>query len=283
MKSDGTWVLITGATSGIGLATAIVLAAAGYHVIATGRSEAGLQQLAIAAERARATIRRVRLDVSDESSIATMKSEVLALTDGAGVDVLVNNAGYGEGGAIEDIPLSRLRRQFEANVFGLVGVIQAFLPLMRRRGRGRIINVSSVLGRFSIPLMGAYTASKHAVEAISDALRVELSGSGIEIVTIVPGSVRTRFDATITQTIDEWLTKESVHHAAYQNWRQQRAAAKGVSPLAIANIIHAAIRAARPKPRYVAPAWSRWMPVMKVILPTRTLDSILSSVLMGRK
>jgi len=275
------WVLVTGATSGIGLATSLLLALEGCDVIATGRSEEKLAHVANVAEQANVTIRRVLLDVTDEHSIAKMKDEVLTLTGGYGVDILVNNAGYAEGGALEDIPLERLKMQFDTNVFGLVAVTQAIVPYMRMRGQGKVINISSVLGKVSIPLLGAYSATKHAVEAISDALRVELSQFGIQVVTIAPGSIQTNFGDTVSGTVSGWASKDSPYYPFYEKFLKDRKSGRGAEPIVIAKVILHAIQSSRPKTRYAVPMDSKAMPVLKAVLPTKTIDKIMRRVVMG--
>lgn len=275
------WVLVTGATSGIGLATSLVLAMAGYQVIATGRTEEKLARVSEAADQANTTIRRVLLDVTDAASVSRMKDEVLALTDGYGVDVLVNNAGYAEGGALEDIPLERLKMQFDTNVFGLVAVTQALVPLMRKRGHGKVINISSVLGKVSIPLLGAYTATKHAVEAISDALRVELAGFGIQVVTVAPGSINTNFGETVSATVRGWAAPDSPYFKSYEKFMKDRRSERGAKPIVIAKTIHHAIATEQPRARYAVPMDSKAMPVVTALLPKRTLDKVMRRIIMG--
>jgi short-subunit dehydrogenase len=281
--SDRKWILVTGATSGIGLATALLLAKEGYEVIATGRSPEKLAAVQKAAKQAGVTIRQVLADVSDEASVRKLRDEVLALTDGYGIDVLVNNAGYAEGGAIEEIPIERLRKQFETNVIGLVAVTQAFLPEMRKRRHGRVINISSVVGKVSIPLMGAYTASKFAVEALSDALRMELADTGIDVVVIAPGAIRTNFNNTLLQSIRSWMPPDSPYRDAYAKFASDRGRPdRGADPDVIAKAILAAVRSKRPKVRYAVPADSKLLPVVKGTLPTRALDKIIRNSVMGK-
>ncbi len=176
-------VLITGCSSGIGRAAAISLHAAGLTVYATARQVDALAGLA------RQGIHTLALDVTDEAS--TMEA-VTAVEEAAGpVGVLVNNAGYGLYGPVEQLPMDEIRRQFETNFFGLVRLTQLVLPGMRRRGRGRILNVSSMGGRITLPGGAFYHASKYAVEALSDALRMEVAQFGIDVVLIEPGPVKT--------------------------------------------------------------------------------------------
>src|SRR3954452_4405351 len=172
-------VLITGCSTGIGRATAERLAKKGLTVYATAR------KLDSIADLAEAGCRTLALDVTDEES---MRAAVAAVEEAEGaVGALVNNAGYSQSGAVETIPMDELRRQFETNVFGLVRMCQLVLPGMRKRGSGRIVNISSMGGRLVSPGGGAYHGTKFAVEAISDALRFEVKGFGVHVSIVEPG------------------------------------------------------------------------------------------------
>src|SRR2546423_4667065 len=187
-------VLTTGCSSGIGHAPAAHLAERGWTVYASARRPESIADLA---EKG---CRTLALDVTDEGS---MEAAVTAVEEAEGaVGALVNNAGYSQSGAIETVPLERIRAQFETNVFGLVRMCQLVLPGMRRQGAGRIVNVSSMGGRLTFPGGGAYHGTKHAVEALSDALRFELRGFGVDVVVIEPGLIKTRFGETAVGTID---------------------------------------------------------------------------------
>ena len=182
-------VLITGCSSGIGHATALRLAKAGHTVYATARRADSLADLREAGAHT------LSLDVTDEDS---MTAAVARVVDEQGaVGVLINNAGYSQSGALETLPMADLRRQFETNVFGLVRMCQLVLPGMRAQHWGRIVNVSSMGANFTFPGAGAYHASKYAVEAISDALRFEVKGFGVDVVIVQPGLIRTEFAATV--------------------------------------------------------------------------------------
>lgn len=182
-------VLITGCSSGIGHATALRLAKAGHTVYATARRRDSLADLREAGAHT------LSLDVTDEDS---MRAAVARVVDEQGaVGVLINNAGYSQSGALETLPMDDLRRQFETNVFGLVRMCQLVLPGMRAQHWGRIVNISSMGANFTFPGAGAYHASKYAVEAISDALRFEVKGFGVDVVIIQPGLIRTEFAATV--------------------------------------------------------------------------------------
>src|SRR3954465_8486455 len=185
MERKAKTVLITGCSTGIGRATAELLAEKGWNVYATARR---LESIADLAEKG---CRTLALDVTDEASMAAAVGAVEE-AEGA-VGVLVNNAGYSQSGAVEDVPLDVVRRQFETNVFGLVRMCQLALPGMRRQGWGKIVNVSSMGGRLVFPGGGFYHGTKYAVEAISDALRFEVAGFGVDVVIIEPGLIKTEF------------------------------------------------------------------------------------------
>src|SRR5262245_55553881 len=188
-------ILVTGATSGIGRHAAIYLAKRGHRVFASGRNEKALAALKASPEVAAlgATLETVQLDVTDAASIARARDTVHARTGGRGLDVLVNNAGFGVLGPTELISDADMRAQFETNVFGLMAVTRAFVPQMRARRAGRVINVSSIGGRYTLPLFGVYNSTKYAVESLSDALRVELGPFGVQVILIEPGVIRTQF------------------------------------------------------------------------------------------
>jgi NAD(P)-dependent dehydrogenase (short-subunit alcohol dehydrogenase family) len=178
-------VLITGCSTGIGRATALRLVGGDWTVYATARQPATLDELSAAGCRVLA------LDVTSEDSMVAALESVEG-----GVDVLINNAGYSQSGALETLPLESVRRQFETNVFGLLRLTQLVLPGMRQKGAGTIVNVSSMGGRLTFPGGGAYHATKYAVEALSDALRMEVARFGIDVICVEPGLIRTEFSAT---------------------------------------------------------------------------------------
>jgi len=178
-------VLVTGASSGIGLATALELAGAGWEVYGSVRGSDKAELVTQAAQERGVTVRTVELDVDDAASCAQGVAEVEERA--GGLYALVNNAGFAQSGAVEDVPDELVRRQLETNLVAPARLARLVLPGMRARGRGRIINITSVAGRLSTPLMGWYCASKHALEAISDALRMEVEGDGIRVVIVEPG------------------------------------------------------------------------------------------------
>jgi NAD(P)-dependent dehydrogenase (short-subunit alcohol dehydrogenase family) len=182
-------VLITGCSTGIGRATAARLAASGWTVYATARRPETLADLT--------GCRTLALDVTDEASMQA------AVAEAGDVGALVNNAGYGLSGALETLPLHEVRRQFETNVFGLLRLTQLVLPGMRRAGGGTIVNISSMGGRLVFPGGGAYHATKFAVEALSDALRMEVKGFGIDVVCVEPGLIQSAWSATAAGGVEE--------------------------------------------------------------------------------
>ena len=181
--------IITGCSTGIGRATAIELSARGYDVIATARRRETLDDLKVA--------ETLSLDVNDDASVAS------ALAAVGPVDVLVNNAGFGLEGAIETVPLDEVRRMFDTNFLGAARMIQAFVPGMRERGSGAVVNVSSVAGIAAGPLGGYYSASKFALEALSEALHLEAGHFGVRVVVIEPGNIETQFGANLVDHRDE--------------------------------------------------------------------------------
>jgi short-subunit dehydrogenase len=270
MPTTSKIVLITGATAGIGRMTALHLAKEGHHVIATGRKAAELTKLATEAEGLR--LDTLRLDVTSPASIADAVAAVDLLTDGKGVDVLVNNAGFGVLGPSSEISDAEMRRQYETNVFGLMNVTRAFLPRMRERRAGRIINVSSVGGRITLPYFGVYNSTKYAIESLSDALRYELRPFGIDVALIEPGVIRTNFEATAVANLDTY--RQTPYGRAFEKYEEMSKAADrfASNPIVIAKAISRAVRARRPAARYVAPRSTSFILWFRVLAPTSVWD-----------
>ena len=263
-------VLVTGASSGIGRATAIELARRGHRVFAAARREEVLADLAAATPNVQA----VSLDVTDEGSVRRAWAKIEASTGGAGVDVLVNNAGFALSGPIEILAATDVQRQFATNVFGLLTMTRTVLPAMRVRRSGRIINLSSLVGRTTFPGMGVYGATKYAVEALSDALRQEVAGFGIKVIIMEPGFVAT----SIGQASD-------AHGPAGQDIPDAYATmvaagtrymasqiAKGIAPEQVAAAIANAAEHRNPRYRYVVPASARPLITLLTTLPGRLAD-----------
>jgi NAD(P)-dependent dehydrogenase (short-subunit alcohol dehydrogenase family) len=267
-------VLVTGASSGIGRATAEHLLARGWTVYATARRPESLAEL-----EARGA-RTLTLDVTDEGSMAAAVEAVEA--EAGAVGVLVNNAGYSQNGAIESVPMERVRAQFETNVFGLVRMCQLALPGMRRQGWGRIVNVSSMGGRFTFPGGGYYHATKHAVEAISDALRFEVRGFGVHVVIVEPGLIRTEFGETAAHGVEaaDGPYAEFERHVAASHISAYEAgplAKLGGPPEAVARTIEKALTASRPRSRYRVTPSAAALIAQRRLLPDAAWDAVLRS------
>jgi short-subunit dehydrogenase len=267
-------ILITGATSGIGRHTALHLGAKGHRVIATGRNEAALAKLR---DEAKGMVETVTLDVTNAESIARAKAAVDALTNNRGLDVLVNNAGYGVLGPTALITDSDMRAQYETNVFGLMAVTRAFLPQMMARGSGRVINVSSVGGRITLPLFGVYNSTKYAVESLSDALRVELAPFGVKVSLIEPGYISTKFTERSMHEVSKYQTPDSPYAAVLDRMDQLQKAVDrtAVGPGAVSRAIERAATSRWPSARYVAPGYNVMGIVMMRLMPTRWVDFVM--------
>lgn len=271
-------ILITGATAGIGRHAALELVRQGHHVIATGRRESVLLELKDeAAALGAGLLDIVQLDVTSEDDVSKAQAAVAKLTAGRGIDVLVNNAGYGQMGPIESVSDADLRRQFDTNVFGLMSVTRAFVGRMRERGEGRIINIGSISGRVTAPFTGAYSATKYAVRSISDALRVELGAFGLSVSLIEPGPIRTAFNERAVETIDPRSLEESPYSVALAkaDRLRHRFDERAVGPeVTTAAIVHAAT-ARRPRARYVVPRRASILLCAVAMAPTRFVDAIM--------
>ena len=294
--TDGTRsvpVLITGCSSGIGRAAAIGLHAAGLTVYATARRVDSLEDLV------RLGIRTLPLDVTDEAS---MTAAVAAVEAAAGpVGVLVNNAGYGLYGPVEQLPMDEIRRQFETNFFGLVRLTQLVLPGMRRRGRGRILHVSSMGGRITLPGGASYHASKYAVEAFSDALRMEVAQFGIDVVLIEPGPVKTPWNEVAAGSLssatpagsgagpgdgggsqggsaadgDPYAAYKAAVGASFGRTQAGLVGRFGSTSEDIAKVITQAVTARRPRARYLINPVAKSLVAMGQVLPARAYDSVM--------
>jgi len=264
-------VLITGCSSGIGRATAERLSSVGWKVYATARDAGTIASL----ERNGCGL--LPLDVTDEDSMQSAVEEV-ERREGA-VGVLVNNAGYSQSGAIEAVPMEKVRRQFETNVFGLARMCQLVLPGMRRQGYGRIVNLSSMGGKLTFPGGGYYHASKHAVEAISDALRFEVEGFGVKVSVIEPGLIRTGFADTAVGSMDGSDPyagfEEAVARATAENYERGPFSRLGGGPEEVARTIETAISARNPRSRYAVTPSAHLFIGLRRLLPDRAWDALL--------
>ena len=262
-------VLITGCSSGIGRAIAERLAAGGHRVYATARRPESIAPLA---ERGCETL---ALDVTDDDS---MRAAVARVEEAEGaVGVLVNNAGYGQSGAIEATPIAAVRRNFETNLFGYIRMAQLVLPGMRRQGFGRIVNMSSVAGRVTMPGSGPYSATKFAIEAMSDALRFEVRGFGVDVALIEPGPIRTAFTSTANAGMPDADGAYAEYHAAVAKADAEADQSKLLAgdPEDVAKAVERAITARRPHARYRVTVPARLLPAMRRVLSDRAFDAFL--------
>lgn len=268
--SNAKVVLITGSTAGIGRTTALHLAGLGYQVIATGRKVAELT--ALKRQAGSLPLHALILDVTSASSIHTAVTVVDQLTDGRGIDVLVNNAGFGILGPTAAMTDVEMRRQYETNVFGVMNVTRAFLPKMMQRRTGRIINVSSVGGRVTLPYCGVYNSTKYAIESLSDSLRYELRPFGIDVALIEPGVTRTNFEATAVAGLERFFTTPYATALQHYDKMSKSADRFAVDPIVIAKAITRAIQARRAAARYVAPRCNYLVLAMSACLPRSVWD-----------
>ncbi|WP_454783768.1 SDR family NAD(P)-dependent oxidoreductase [Legionella sp. WA2024007413] len=270
-------ILITGCSSGIGFDAVFTLKKRGHRVIGSCRKKEDVQKLLDSGVEA------VQLDVSDSTSIQNGFAEVLVKTAGR-LDVLINNAGYGQAGALEDIRRDVMRAQFETNVFGLLELTNQAIPIMRKQGYGRIINISSILGIVSMPFRGAYNASKYAVEGISDTLRLELKSSGIDVITIEPGPIESRFrDNSVDNSLNNIDMQHSYFSKQYErmltSFKQKKTDSffTRKTEAVIDSLIHA-IESKKPKARYPVTFPAHLMIFLKWILSVKMLDKFFLQV-----
>jgi len=262
--------LVTGASSGIGEATALQLAELGYTVYAAARRVERMSDLADRGIRTRS------VDVTDDPSMVALVEMIIA--DTGRIDVLVNNAGYGSYGALEDMPIQEARRQFEVNVFGLARLIQLVLPQMRAQRDGYLVNVSSMGGRIWEPLGSWYHASKFAVEGLSDSLRVEVAEFGIKVVIIEPGSIRSEWSAIAADHLEAtsantpYAKQAKVVGAVLRRVDRSQMAA---GPEVVAEVIAKAVQSAKPRTRYVVGGGARSILLAERILPDRGFDRFI--------
>ena len=264
--------LVTGASSGIGEDTARKLQALGYVVYGAARRTDRLQALVTDG------IRPLTMDVTDDASMTAGVDRILEET--GRIDVLVNNAGYGSHGAIEDVPIDEARRQFEVNVFGLARLTQLVSPHMRAQGSGTIINISSIGGRLTTPLGGWYHATKYAVEALSDALRMELRPFGIDVVVVEPGAIRTAWWSIAADHLE--ATAEGSAYADHIRavagaMRSESNNRRFSPPVAIARTVGKIVTARRPRTRYAVGFMAGPLIAARRILPDRAFDQLIGA------
>lgn len=267
-------VLITGCSSGIGEATALHLVKRGWRVYATARKAETLAKIAAAG------CRTLALDVTSEKSMAEAVAAVTA-AEGA-VGILINNAGFSQSGALETLTAKQLHDQFETNVFGLMRLTQLVLPGMRAQGWGKIVNLSSMGGKLTFPGGGAYHATKHAVEALSDALRFEVKGFGVDVIVIEPGLIRSGFAEAAQQTMtgapsdgDYGAFNAAVAKATKDVYEKGLLSWLGGKPIHVARTTERALNASRPRARYTVTASASLLLAMRRWMSDRSWDNFL--------
>jgi NADP-dependent 3-hydroxy acid dehydrogenase YdfG len=241
---SSTTVLITGCSAGIGHNLARRLARANYTVVATARHPERLSDLHVALQ--------LPLDVTDPNSIANATEEVVRRF--GRIDILINNAGYAVRGAVEDIPVEQVQQMFDVNVYGVMRMIRAVVPHMRQQKSGRVITIGSLAGKLVLPVNGTYSATKFALEALSDALRMELAPFGIQVVLIEPGNIHSNFMATAQANSQDLLSNpDSPYQALYQHYLRVMTTVRKREhvPEIVSQVVQQAIQASKPKARYL--------------------------------
>lgn len=269
-------ILITGCSSGIGLDAARGLKARGWRVFATCRQEADCGRL-----RAEG-LESFRLDYADEASIADALDEALSRTGGT-LDAVYNNGAFACPGAVEDLPRGALREIFETNLFGYHDLTRRVIPVMRKQGHGRIVNCSSVLGLVGAKWRGAYVATKFAMEGLTDVLRIEMRGTGIDLILIEPGPIATKIRENAVPHFEKWVDWEnSARRDQYVSLRGRlydkkiKKDAFELGPEAVTAKLIRALEDPRPKPRYYVTTPTYLMGALRRLLPTRALDWLVS-------
>lgn len=270
-----TSILITGCSTGIGYYCARSLHQAGYQVVASCRKDEDVRRLQAEG------LHCVQLDLDSTDSIHQGLADALEITGGK-LDVLFNNAAYGQPGALEDLPTQALRQQFETNLFGWHELTQAVIPLMLEQGRGKIVQNSSVLGLVAMKYRGAYNASKFALEGYTDTLRLELKDTPLHVSLIEPGPIESHFRENARQKFEQYIDlKGSRHHTSYQKTLERLGKSSPsskftLSPEAVLKPLQAIIRSNQPKPRYYVTQPTYIFGFLRRILPVAKLDAILS-------
>lgn len=274
-------VLITGCSSGMGLATAVYLASKEYKVYASMRNLKKKDNLLLEAKKAGVTVRVVQLDVNEEQSIKSAVSTVLK-KEGR-IDVLVNNAGFGSAGFLEDFSIEEIRDQFETNFFGLVRLIKEVLPIMRKQKQGHIVNISSIGGKIAFPAISIYSASKFAVEALTESLRVELASFGIKTTAIEPSGIKTNFNSS-AKAAKKSEDPSSPYYEYFKRFKkniEKISQNNSVEPIVVAKTIYSAIISENPKRSYPAGKGARILFILKSLLPNSVFEKIMNKQFLG--
>jgi len=264
--------LVTGASSGIGKETAKLLVEQGFNVYGASRRIDKMKDLEGLG------VQLIALDLSNEESIVEAVNNLLQKENR--IDIIINNAGYGSYGSLEDVPLSEAKYQFEVNIFGLARLTQLFLPTMRRQGSGKIINISSIGGSFGEPHGAWYHATKYALEGLSDSLRMELKQFGIAVVIIKPGAILTEWNGIARENLLKVSGNTAYKDLAEKHAKMLATADKnGSSPEVVAKTILKAVKSTRPKTRYATGSGSTIILLLRKLLPDRIFDKILLSAI----
>lgn len=278
-------ILITGCSSGIGLAAALSLHQRGYRVFASARKAEDVAKL-----KGLGLNDSLILDVDDSNSIQQALNIVLEKTGGT-LDALFNNAGYAIPGAVEDLNRDLIRKQFETNVFGAIELTNLVIPVMRKQGHGRIIQNTSILGTIAMPFRGAYNASKFALEGFSNTLRIELRGTGIYVSIIAPGPIESQFRSNAVKNYQTTLSHhESIHAKRYQKMESLFSAPPNpeeqkitLPPNAVVDQLIHALESSRPRAHYFTGTPAKVFALLRRILPECALDWVIDTVMRGEK
>lgn len=275
-KLTGKIIIVTGASSGIGEASARRLAGQGASVVLAGRRMEKLQLVQLDIESRGGQALSIPTDITIDSDRQRL---VQSTVDQLGrIDALINNAGFGQRGPIEMVPIENIRRNFETNFFSLIALTQLVIPVMRAQLAGRIVNIGSVAGKIARPLSSVYDSTKHALEAISDGLRGELAPFGIEVVLIEPGFIRTNFQEVARNISSPLIEREDSPYAGFiqkQDQSYKRMEKYAGSPEDIAAVVEQALTSEHPRARYAAPPLAKFFLMVRWLLSDRMLDRIV--------
>lgn len=263
-------VLITGSNSGIGLATSIHLAKKGFFVYATMRNIIKKPNIFNNYKN----IKVLQLDLTDENTMIKCIDQIIK--DGGRIDVLINNAGYGLWGAFEDIEIDEIKELFETNFFGIINLTNKVLPYMRKQRSGKIINISSLNGKVVFPISGAYSASKHALEAYSEALQLEVSQFGIKVIIIEPGLFKTRFRYNVT---DKTRNESSPYKNFYNYIHRKQSLPTGNSTKIIAKKIYKVIKLKNPRLRYCFGKHAKLYIFLRKLMSDRVYERLIQFII----
>lgn len=272
----GQTAIITGASAGIGEAIARRLAREGATVVITARRQDRLDTIKQEIEAAGGRAIAIAGDVNSVAVRERLVNETMQAT--GQIDALINNAGYGQRGPIEIVPLDAIRQNFETNLFSVIGLTQLVIPIMRKQNSGRIVNISSVASKVARPLSSVYDATKHALEAISDGLRGELAPFGIQVVVIEPGFIITEFLGVANHISKSVIEKESPYKPFFEGSTEgfKRLRKMAGTPDDIARLVSIALTSDHPRARYAAPRHAKFAIALKRLLPEKIYDRILN-------